>query len=104
VTRRPFARENSRRYPLRISELAQVSCMSPRNFSRIFKEETGLAPAKAVERLRVDAARAALESGRAAIQSVALACGFGDPERMRRSFVRVLGAPPSAIRRQGRRD
>ncbi len=92
------------RDPLRISELAQVSCMSPRNFSRIFKEETGLAPAKAVERLRVDAARAALESGRAAIQSVALACGFGDPERMRRSFVRVLGAPPSAIRRQGRRD
>lgn len=88
---------------LSITDLARVSCMSPRNFSRMFKEEVGTAPAKAVERLRVDTARAALESGGRSIQRVAAACGFGDPERMRRSFLRVLGAPPSALRRQGRR-
>jgi len=87
---------------LSITDLARVSCMSPRNFSRTFKEEIGTAPAKAVERLRVDTARAALESGGSSIQHVAAACGFGDPERMRRSFLRVLGAPPSALRRQGR--
>ncbi len=78
--------------------------MSPRNFSRLFKEAVGVAPAKAVERLRVDTARAALESGMPSIQHVATVCGFGDPERMRRSFLRVLGAPPSALKRQGRRD
>jgi transcriptional regulator GlxA family with amidase domain len=89
---------------LSITELARVSCMSPRNFSRVFTEEVGLAPAKAVERLRVDTARAALESGGHSIQHVAAACGFGNPERMRRSFLRVLGAPPSALKRQGRRD
>ncbi|MGB6488719.1 MAG: GlxA family transcriptional regulator [Steroidobacteraceae bacterium] len=89
---------------LSIDELARVSCMSPRNFSRAFKEEVGIAPAKAVERLRVDTARADLESGNPTIQQVAAACGFGNPERMRRSFLRVLGAPPSALRRQGRRD
>lgn len=88
---------------LSIEDLARVSCMSPRNFSRLFREEIGTAPAKAVERLRVDAARAALESGGLSIQQVAAACGFGDPERMRRSFLRVLGAPPSALRRQVRR-
>jgi transcriptional regulator GlxA family with amidase domain len=88
---------------LTVAELAQVSCMSPRNFSRVFKEEVGVAPAKAVERLRVDAARAALESGGPSIQQVATACGFGNAERMRRSFLRVLGAPPSALKRQGRR-
>ena len=87
---------------LSIPDLARVSCMSPRNFSRTFKEEIGTAPAKAVERLRVDTARAALESGGSSIQHVAAACGFGDPERMRRSFLRMLGAPPSALRRQGR--
>jgi transcriptional regulator GlxA family with amidase domain len=89
---------------LSVAELAQVSCMSPRNFSRVFTEEIGIAPAKAVERLRVDTARAALESGGHSIQHVAAACGFGSPERMRRSFLRVLGAPPSALKRQGRRD
>ena len=89
---------------LSIDELARVSCMSPRNFSRAFKEEVGIAPAKAVERLRVDTARADLESGNPTIQQVAAACGFGNPERMRRSFLRVLGAPPSALTRQGRRD
>jgi transcriptional regulator GlxA family with amidase domain len=89
---------------LSVAELARVSCMSPRNFSRVFTEEVGIAPAKAIERLRVDAARAALESGRHSIQQVAAACGFGNPERMRRSFLRVLGAPPSALKRQGRRD
>jgi transcriptional regulator GlxA family with amidase domain len=88
---------------LSITDLARVSSMSPRNFSRMFKEEVGTAPAKAVERLRVDTARAALESGGSSIQHVAAACGFGNPERMRRSFLRVLGAPPSALRRQRRR-
>jgi transcriptional regulator GlxA family with amidase domain len=88
---------------LSVTDLARVSCMSPRNFSRLFKEEVGVAPAKAVERLRVDTARAALESGNPSIQQVAAACGFGDPERMRRSFIRVLGTPPSALKRQGRR-
>jgi transcriptional regulator GlxA family with amidase domain len=88
---------------LSVAELARVSCMSPRNFSRVFKEEVGVAPAKAVERLRVDAARAALESGGSSIQQVAAACGFGNPERMRRSFLRILGAPPSALKQRGRR-
>jgi transcriptional regulator GlxA family with amidase domain len=88
---------------LSVAELARASCMSPRNFSRVFKEEVGVAPAKAVERLRVDAARAALESGGASIQQVAAACGFGNGERMRRSFLRVLGAPPSTLKRRARR-
>jgi len=88
---------------LGIEELARLSCMSPRNFSRAFKQEAGIAPAKAVERLRVDTARADLESGSLPIQQVAAASGFGNPERMRRSFLRVLGAPPSALRRQRRR-
>jgi transcriptional regulator GlxA family with amidase domain len=89
---------------LNVAELARVSCMSTRNFSRVFTEEVGVAPAKAVERLRVDTARAALESGNPSIQQVAAAFGFGNPERMRRSFLRVLGAPPSALKRQGPRD
>ncbi|KER66005.1 AraC family transcriptional regulator [Burkholderia cepacia] len=83
---------------LRVSDLAEQACMSPRQFARAFQTETGLTPAKAVEKLRVEAARAALESGAASLQRVANECGFGDTENMRRSFQRWLGIAPSALR------
>jgi transcriptional regulator GlxA family with amidase domain len=84
---------------LSVDDLARFSCMSPRHFSRKFCEEVGVAPAKAVERLRVETARAALESGAQSLQRVALACGFGQTVRMRRSFMRILGSPPSVLKR-----
>ena len=82
----------------RVSDLAERACMSPRHFARAFQAETGLTPAKAVEKLRVEAARAALESGAASLQRVAQECGFGDTENLRRSFQRLLGVPPSTLR------
>ena len=84
---------------LDVHELAGLACMSPRNFSRCFAAEMGVTPARAVERLRVEAALAALESGAASVQQVARTCGFDDPERMRRAFIRTLGVPPSSRRR-----
>ncbi len=86
--------------PHRVADLAEQACMSPRHFARAFAAETGSTPARAVERLRVEAARAALDSGAVSIQRVARDCGFGQPERMRRSFIRLYGAPPAALKRQ----
>lgn len=82
-----------------VEDLAERACMSPRHFARAFHAETGSTPAKAVEKLRVEAARALLESGAGSVQRVASECGFGDAERMRRSFVRLLGVAPSALKR-----
>jgi transcriptional regulator GlxA family with amidase domain len=82
-----------------VEALAARACMSPRHFARSFRAETGATPAEVVERLRVEAARAALEGGAASVQRVALDCGFGNTERMRRAFVRRLGRPPAAFRR-----
>lgn len=87
--------------PAGVEALAARCCMSPRNFARAFRAETGLTPAKAVERIRADAARALLQSGAGSVQVVAARCGFGDPERMRRAFVRLFGASPAALRRSG---
>jgi len=84
---------------LGVERLAAEACMSPRNFARVFRQETGVTPAKAVERLRADAARALLDGGARSLQEVARHCGFGDPERMRRSFRRLFGTPPSALKR-----
>jgi transcriptional regulator GlxA family with amidase domain len=89
---------------LSVDELAAQACMSPRHFAREFLAKTGVTPAKAVERIRVEAARAALENGGASVQRVALDCGFGDAERMRRSFMRLLGVPPSSLRRSSPAD
>lgn len=87
---------------LTVERLAERAAMSPRNFARAFTAETGTTPAKAVERLRLEAARTAVESSHAPIDHVAEAVGFGDPERMRRAFLRAFGQPPQALRRAAR--
>ncbi len=83
---------------LSVEALAARAAMSPRNFARAYAAETGVTPAKAVERMRIDAARAALARG-SGIQDIAQRTGFGDAERMRRAFIRFYGAPPAALRR-----
>ena len=88
--------------PLSVEQLAERAAMSPRNFARRFSEETGVTPARAVERLRVESARERVEAGPEPIDQIALRTGFGDPERMRRAFVRAFGQPPQALRRAAR--
>jgi len=88
--------------PLNVERLADQAAMSPRHFARAFAAEIGLTPARSVERLRVEVARERVESGPEPIDVIAAAVGFGDPERMRRAFVRAFGQPPQALRRAAR--
>jgi transcriptional regulator GlxA family with amidase domain len=87
---------------LPVERLADRAAMSPRNFARAFAAETGVTPAKAIEHLRLEAARGAVETGSEPIDRVAETTGFGDPERMRRAFIRAFGQPPQALRRAAR--
>jgi transcriptional regulator GlxA family with amidase domain len=96
-----FARENLGQR-LRVEDLARRAGMSPRNFARVFLSEVGVTPARAIERLRAETAHSALASGAQSIDDVARMTGFGAPERMRRSFLRVFGKPPSAVKRERR--
>ncbi|MGE6385601.1 GlxA family transcriptional regulator [Pseudomonas sp. NPDC078416] len=84
---------------LSVEQLAYVAHLSPRQFSRIFLAQTGRSPAKAVENLRVEAARLMMENGHSSIDVVATETGFGDRERMRRAFIRAYGLPPSSFTR-----
>lgn len=93
-----YARENLGN-ALSVEELAEAASLSPRQFSRVFREETGQSPAKAVEALRLEAARIMLEEGRHAMDTVARDTGFADRDRMRRAFLRSYGQPPSSLRR-----
>lgn len=98
-----FAREHLHE-KLPVERLAKVACLSPRQFGRALLAETGETPAKAVERLRVEVARQRVEHTADPIEIIALQTGFGDPERMRRAFIRLFKQTPQEVRRSGRAE
>jgi transcriptional regulator GlxA family with amidase domain len=96
-----YAKQNLHR-ALTVEGLAEAARLSPRQFSRVFHAETGQSPAKAIENLRVEAARLMMERSRHPIDVVADQTGFADRNRMRRAFLRAFGQPPQVIRRNAR--
>jgi transcriptional regulator GlxA family with amidase domain len=87
---------------LSVDELAAAAALSPRQFSRAFRAETSQSPARAVEQLRVEAARVLIEQGRHTVDAIAEETGFGNRERMRRAFLQTVGQPPQTVRRNSR--
>lgn len=99
------ALEHARRnlaQPLSVEDLAEAASLSPRQFSRVFTAETGQSPAKAVEGLRLEAARLMVESSRHPLEVVARETGFRDRRHLREAFLRGFGLPPQAVRREAR--
>ncbi|HMF45945.1 MAG TPA: helix-turn-helix transcriptional regulator, partial [Candidatus Udaeobacter sp.] len=77
---------------------AQRVCMSPRNFTRLFKAAFGKAPAEFVANVRIAEARRRLEIPRNNIDSVATSVGFGSADAFSRAFEREVGCRPSTYR------
>jgi transcriptional regulator GlxA family with amidase domain len=98
-----YAKRNLEK-PLTVRQLAEAAHLSPRQFSRAFHAETGQSPAKAIENLRVEAARLMMEQSRHPIDVIARQTGFADRDRMRRAFLRTFGQPPQVIRRNARAE
>jgi transcriptional regulator GlxA family with amidase domain len=80
-----------------VKTLAAQASLSTRQLTRLFQREFGTTPARYVEMVRIDAARAALDAGRSVADSARLA-GFGSAETLRRVFVSQLGLSPKAYR------
>jgi transcriptional regulator GlxA family with amidase domain len=85
---------------LRVDALAERVHMSPRNFARAYAEKRGCTPAKAVEAIRVDAARRSLEQTEERIETIADDSGFSSEEQMRCAFIRIVGIPPREYRKR----
>ncbi|HEX2464239.1 MAG TPA: helix-turn-helix domain-containing protein [Thermoanaerobaculia bacterium] len=85
---------------LSVEALADRVHMSPRNFARVFRRESGTTPAKFVEVARVEEARRRLEETPLTTAAIATGCGFGTTESMRRAFLRHLGIGPAEYRRR----
>jgi transcriptional regulator GlxA family with amidase domain len=80
-----------------VKTLAAQASLSTRQLTRLFHTELGTTPARYVETIRIDAARAALDAGRSVAEAAGMA-GFGSAETLRRVFVRELGISPRAYR------
>jgi transcriptional regulator GlxA family with amidase domain len=84
-----------------VSSLASLAAVSTRQLTRLFQSELKTTPARYVEMVRIDAARAALDAGHSVADSARMA-GFGSPESLRRVFVDHLGVSPKAYRERFR--
>jgi transcriptional regulator GlxA family with amidase domain len=78
--------------------LARRAIMSLRHFTRCFREQVGVSPARYVEDIRLEAARRRLAESQDGLERVASVCGFGSAESLRRVFVRKLAVTPSEYR------
>lgn len=85
---------------LSVDDLADKMAMSPRNFARLYKKHTGISPAKAVERLRLEAACRLLEETNLSMGEVVRRCGFMDDENLRRAMVRSFNIAPGEYKRR----
>jgi transcriptional regulator GlxA family with amidase domain len=86
----------------RLPALAAAAAMSVRHFTRVFTAEVGESPSRFVERTRVEAARRELETTGDTLDVVAVRCGLGSAETLRRVFRRHLAVAPDAYRRRFR--
>ncbi|ANB73493.1 transcriptional regulator [Paraburkholderia phytofirmans OLGA172] len=83
---------------LSVERLAERAQMSPRTFARRYVDEVGRTPAKTVSALRLEAAARVLAESRRPLKRIALDCGFGSEQNLRRAFVRRFGVMPLEYR------
>ncbi|MFC6017940.1 GlxA family transcriptional regulator [Plantactinospora solaniradicis] len=85
--------------PLTLSQMAAHASMSVRTFTRRFREETGLSPARWLLQQRTDHARLLLESTDLNVDQVARRSGFGTTAALRQQLHQRIGVPPTTYRR-----
>jgi len=84
-----------------IATMAARAAVSPRQLTRLFQNELGTTPARYVDAVRFDSAKAALEGG-LGVREAAERAGYGSSESLRRSFVGRLGVSPRAYQQRFR--
>jgi transcriptional regulator GlxA family with amidase domain len=83
---------------LSVERLAERARMTPRTFARRYVDEVGRTPARTVSALRLEAASRSLAESRRPLKRIALDCGFGSEQNLRRAFMRRFGVLPLEYR------
>jgi transcriptional regulator GlxA family with amidase domain len=88
----------------RVEALAERASMTTRSLHRMFHRTFQRTPAQWIAEVRVEAARRLLEESDDRLDQVALQCGLGLADSMRRLFVRRFGVTPLEYRQRFRRE
>lgn len=89
--------------PLDLTALAEHARMSVRTFTRRFRDETGVSPARWLNGQRVQHARHLLETTELGVEEVARKAGFGTAVSLRQHLHAAVGVSPLAYRHTFRR-
>lgn len=81
-----------------VESLARKAGLSVRTLHRRCLEHLGTTPAKLIDKLRIEHARALLGTSDLPVKVLAAECGFGSAAHMKRSFERELGMGPREYR------
>lgn len=84
---------------LPIRKLADVACLSPTQFKKLFKDQVGLTSVQYVTKLRMEKAQALLIHTDYPLQIVAECVGYTDFTAFSRRFSHYFGLPPSKMSR-----
>jgi AraC family transcriptional regulator len=83
---------------LDLTRLAEVACLSPYHFHRVYRSMQGETAADTVRRLRLHRAAVELITGELPIPRVARRAGYGSQEAFTRAFKAAYGVPPARYR------
>ncbi|MEG3148782.1 helix-turn-helix domain-containing protein [Sphingomonas sp. ZT3P38] len=83
-----------------VADMAGWARLEVRTFVRRFHRATGLRPNEYSQRLRVETARALIETSIEPIGTIAQDVGYADPASFRKVFTRVMGLSPADYRRR----
>jgi transcriptional regulator GlxA family with amidase domain len=78
----------------RVEDMAAYAHMSPRNFTRLFKQQTGMTPGEYLRQMRVEAARRRIQELPGNQEAVAASVGFGSSKTLQRSLKPAIRAAP----------
>jgi AraC family transcriptional regulator len=81
-----------------LARLADVACMSPYHFHRIYHAVQGETAADTVRRLRLHRAAVDLIAGTYPVARIARRAGYGSQEAFTRAFKTAYGVPPARYR------
>jgi transcriptional regulator GlxA family with amidase domain len=84
-----------------VPRLAALIGLSPSRFAHLFRDETGIPPARYLHRLRMQRARVLLERTFLSVRDVMRQVGFRDPSHFARDFRRYHGVAPSVLPGRG---
>ena len=89
---------------LSVNTLAGLFAISKRNFERRFKKATSNTPVEYLQRVKIEAAKKSLESGRENVNEVMYSVGYTDSKAFRTTFKKITGLSPIDYRKKYNRD